>query len=469
MMTNDELALRSALLHRGIPLESGLLTAVNLYGQHSIGWMNLEVPQVTIEIPVTPGVPKEVLSTCQIEALRNISAWLLTTETFYVLKGFAGTGKTFVLKKILADNPRQRWLLTAPTNKAAAVLANSTQRPASTSYSALGLRMEHEEDRLVLKQGKDVYISRGSILVVDEASMVPKILMIEIRRQCQINGLRVLFVGDPLQLPPVDETDSLSFKSAPKQYRSLMRTVMRNDNQLLDVATKIRAALKAGQGSPVESNHDDVKGVWLFHQNRSFERRLLEECSRLDQRVVCWTNARVGYYNSLIRRHLGYREEYVVGEQILLAEPVEREGRIIAHTDDEYQVRSVQRSVVNILDKKLPTWMLELYGPSGELTVHHPQDPSESDSIFQKMAHRARTAKQGRERSIRWKEFWTAKARVTKVRYAYALTAHRAQGSTYRTVFADQSDILKNRNRVEAMRCLYVACTRPTDRLLVLD
>jgi len=51
------------------------------------------------------------------------------------------------------------------------------------------------------------------------------------------------------------------------------------------------------------------------------------------------------------------------------------------------------------------------------------------------------------------------------VKYAYAITAHRAQGSTYDTVYVDYQDILMNRERYEAFQCLYVASSRPRKTL----
>ena len=63
--------------------------------------------------------------------------------------------------------------------------------------------------------------------------------------------------------------------------------------------------------------------------------------------------------------------------------------------------------------------------------------------------------------------FWEFKEAFHKLRHAYAITAHRSQGSTYDTAFVDWRDILLNRNRGEAFRCLYVACTRPKRRLFL--
>jgi exodeoxyribonuclease-5 len=65
----------------------------------------------------------------------------------------------------------------------------------------------------------------------------------------------------------------------------------------------------------------------------------------------------------------------------------------------------------------------------------------------------------------KWGAFWAFKEAFHKVRHSYAITAHRAQGSTYEAVFVDWRDILTNRNRGEAFRCLYVACTRPKKEL----
>jgi len=66
----------------------------------------------------------------------------------------------------------------------------------------------------------------------------------------------------------------------------------------------------------------------------------------------------------------------------------------------------------------------------------------------------------GKARKKAWSSFWELKNTFQSVRYAYALTAHRAQGSTYDNVFVDMADITANKDKREAYRALYVACTR---------
>lgn len=67
----------------------------------------------------------------------------------------------------------------------------------------------------------------------------------------------------------------------------------------------------------------------------------------------------------------------------------------------------------------------------------------------------------------KWRYFWDFKDSFHQVRHAYAITAHRSQGSTYDTTFVDWRDVLLNQNRQEAYRCLYVACSRPRRRLIL--
>jgi exodeoxyribonuclease-5 len=93
------------------------------------------------------------------------------------------------------------------------------------------------------------------------------------------------------------------------------------------------------------------------------------------------------------------------------------------------------------------------------LLVIHPASAQAFANDSQTLAHDAKA------NGKLWKKFWDHKDLFHDVKYAYALTAHRSQGSTYENVWVDFQDILLNRNRKEAFQCLYVACSRPTTRL----
>lgn len=93
------------------------------------------------------------------------------------------------------------------------------------------------------------------------------------------------------------------------------------------------------------------------------------------------------------------------------------------------------------------------------LLVLHPASAAQFQHDSQVLAHDAKA------NGKLWKKFWDHHDLFHEIKYAYALTAHRSQGSTYENVWVDYQDILLNRNRKEAFQCLYTACTRPRVRL----
>jgi len=95
--------------------------------------------------------------------------------------------------------------------------------------------------------------------------------------------------------------------------------------------------------------------------------------------------------------------------------------------------------------------------------VIHPISKQQHDNDCQLLAHEAQA------NSKLWRRFWDLKDLFHDVRFAYALTAHRSQGSTYQNVLVDYGDILYNRNRREAFQCLYVGCSRASKRLYLAN
>ena len=169
----------------------------------------------------------------------------------------------------------------------------------------------------------------------------------------------------------------------------------------------------------------------------------------------------------MIREALGHTGKFDVNDILLLAEPIDRDGTLIAHTDDEYTIKQVTRDILTIYEDfhpvQIDTWRLEVSGDQ-ELILQIPARPVQLQSILSQKASQARRATK-QDRVNKWRDFWDTKHMFQAVRYGYALTAHRAQGSTYKECYVDQQDILCNTSKRESFRCLYVACTRPTTNL----
>lgn len=406
------------------------------------------------------------LSEDQDEALRLIQNWMDSDSTHFILRGYAGTGKTFILQQ-LKNYPNI--IYSAPTNKAAKVLSKVLKKPTKTTFSLFGLRLEHDEDELILKRtGQLPYFPQNTVIVIDEASMVGTLLFRAVEEVREKLKLKILYVGDPLQLPPVKELRSPSWQVTKDPLcKFTLKKVMRYDNQLLKLATNIRNCItEKDWNSPLVNDNDGTQGVFLSKSQSDLEKTIKATINSTNVsyiKVIAWRNKTVDRYNALIRKHLGFMDDYNVGDSILLAEPIEIDDQIIAHTDDEFIIKEVKKGVKLIDGNPLDVYHLLVEGDQ-ELSLNVPVIEQTLRYYLSLKADKAMKLS-GTARKEAWSDFWKTKSKFNLVRYGYALTAHRAQGSTYDTCFVDQQDILANPTSREAYRCLYVACTRASHRV----
>lgn len=389
---------------------------------------------------------------------------------FFVFSGFAGTGKTFCMREVLArmKGSHINVAFTAPTNKAAKVLREITGR-ASTIYSLLGLRIDKSGELKQLVAGKPPQgLEDLDVIFLDEGSMVNKNLMKEITAAAERYSFRVVFMGDAAQLPPVKELHSPIWDLP---TGATLTKVMRHDNQILALVTAIRDVINHPAPSiTLTSNHDASGGVWKMSKP-AFKEAIFQAAARGDfadgsaSKVIAWRNVKVAEYNQLIRYAIFGAEsqstQYLPGERIVAAAPCERMDETLLSTDEEAIVESTTECK-HPLEPKYKAVELKCTSETGKpirLLVLHPDSQGQFDRDCQELAHQA--AANGRL----WKKFWNLKDLFHDIRYAYAITAHRSQGSTYESVWVDYQDILSNRTRREAFQCLYVATSRPTTNL----
>lgn len=487
---------------------------------------------------VSPVVTKPLitLSEDQTEAWSKINKWLEPHKKrrFFVLQGVGGSGKTTLLRMLVdknigalaksVSNPKSttaslsesiNFLFCAPTNKAAKVLSDTVKVRATTIHSLLGLKMETNDD------GKQelVYSKKNSlrrkpypgeeytgvkdfslpiVLVIDESSMLSEEITSLIEEAASEDDFKVLFVGDPYQLPPIGEKTSKCWSLVPKEKRSVMTQVMRFDNQILDLSIRIRKAIRRKIEPTILDNNDEKEGVFVLSQ-RKFERTLLAEVETTDftkTKVLAWRNKTVDRYNKLIRDKLGRTEPFCEGDAIVFTAPLyprvdgtDKETQVvgsrIAHTDDEGVVKSVKKAKTKItlsseyvnIDERISIWELVVDIEGVTQTIQVCQEESDLQKILSTISSAASKIVPNRNSSAReagvlsgkrrdvWKQFWAIKNSFAQTKYGYSLTIHRSQGSTYHTTFIDSQDILVNSNEREAKQCLYVACTRASTRL----
>lgn len=400
---------------------------------------------------------------------------------FFSLKGYAGTGKSYsitLLAKTLNPDGKRRFkpdqiCFTAPTNKAVKVLrqylngAGLEASPTRTIYSLLGLSLQaNGEVKELAKPEQPVDLSGYKVIVVDEASMANRFLMDAIREASDEWNVPFIFMGDPAQLPPVGETTSPVWKI---ERGAELTTVMRYGNSMLDLATALRKVVdhpfpsaKIETKAPV---HRWGKADWLNQIEAN-----LELFKSGEAKIIAWRNVTVDLHNNFVRGLIFGKKEakaspWLPGDQIVARAPLkDLEGTTFMQNAEEAVVEQVaigfhpvfpQFEIFNLLcvdesDRKVTIRTLT---PTGQFHVNN------------RLNELSMEAKSGKK--YKWREFWELKEAFNDVRHSYAWTSHMSQGSSILKGFIDLEDIMLNRNRGEAFRSLYVACTRQREELHV--
>lgn len=376
------------------------------------------------------------------------------------------------MREVVARTKRSRlvFAFTAPTNKAAKVLRGITGE-ACTIFSLLGLRIEKNGELKELVGGDaPLDLSDIDIIVLDEASMVNRRLFALLEETAKRYNIKIILMGDKGQLPPVGEAESPVWAL---QNRSTLHKVMRYDNQILKLVTAVRDQIDSlAPCVNIRSDNDGKEGVWKLTK-LAFKEAVYNAAANGEfadssrAKVIAWRNVRTDEYNDLIRRAIfggrSVTDRYIIGDRVIATAPCKRGDDVLLATDDEAIVEDVVVTV-HPFQPEYKCYELKCrteLGKTIRLIVPHPLSEAKWDDDCQQLAFVAKANKK------LWKKFWELKDCFHEIKYGYAITAHRAQGSTYETVFVDYQDVLLNRNRKEAFQCLYVACSRPTSRLLL--
>jgi exodeoxyribonuclease-5 len=236
-----------------------------------------------------------------------------------VLAGYAGTGKTTLLR-IIAEELGYP-IVVAPTGKAALRVREATGIKATTLHSWMYKASENEQTGEVtyeMKPREQIDPGVAGILVIDEASMVGRELWEDIYETCQIMRMNILIVGDPFQLPPVtkkkdDEGQSHEFNLLSEHFvahdRVLLTEVVR---QALENPI-IRASMAVREGDPATA---------IFQLPRIKAADLVEKAAqvvRYGGAVICHSNDTRNKLNVALRRALNRPDNRLVsGEPLLI-------------------------------------------------------------------------------------------------------------------------------------------------------
>lgn len=395
----------------------------------------------------------------QTAAFEQVQLWLDGTAPYFFLSGQAGTGKTSLARTIkgwVEENLGKYVHVTATTNKAAAVLTASLPdlEEASTIYSLIGLRVTNDftTGRQYLQKVKSQNPPEyGSVVIVDEASMVDPELMDFLNDAVQNYNLRVLFLGDAYQLPPVNAgTMPVTASSIPVSYLTeIMRANKRLD--LEQVYVEGRQMVINDEGIYLPQSSDNVTLV-PHEGSKDYLARLLEQDPHT--KILAYTNKAVESANKTCRQLLGLPDTPQPGDTLVAEDVVIINTNRIAYIGEEMEVAEANDTTFHFDGQEYPAQEI--------VTTHHKRflrakDPHVRQQCLQVLAQRKD-----------WRAYYRMKETVADLRFTHASTVHKSQGSTYQNVLVMAPNIMSCPGLNTRRRLLYVAYTRASHHLHVM-
>lgn len=400
-------------------------------------------------------------------------------EKEMIISGPGGVGKSHLISALI-DNIMPRYFkmcdlmglkpkydgveMTATTNKAAEVLAISTSRPTSTVHSFLNLKVQedYKTGKTKLTKNNNTWkVHQDKIVIVDEASTTDTELINMLHEGT--HNCKIVYVGDHCQLAPVTEQISPIYRQNLPFYEltEQMRTAVPELQSLND---QLRATVETGNFQPIQI----VPGLidWLDDDQMQAEIAQTFTHQTHSSRILAYTNDRVNQYNEHIRdlRHLP--NHYTVGELLINNSAIslktgEGNRALMVSVEAELEIIDLapHNTIVNV-------------APNADLEVCYATVRLSRGTVFDKVAlpvDRTHYLELIRyfQKTKNWNRYFYMKQNFPDFRPRDASTVHKAQGSTYDTVFIDLGNISTCHNPNQVARMLYVAFSRARHRVFL--
>ena len=423
----------------------------------------------------------------------------------FVLKGYAGTGKTTLISSLVKVLPRLnlRSVLLAPTGRAAKVISNYSGKKAFTIHKRIYRKKEAASPEMSFMLGEN--LAENTIFIVDEASMISD-QGSDFSRNSLLHDLvsyvyngkncKLMLVGDTAQLPPVGSPDSpaLDLKIM-RDYFSVtifsyeLTDVVRQEKAsgILHNATEIRELIRRDESEFPKINIKGFKDIFRMTGERLVEglHYAYDKFGMENTLVICRSNKNANAYNQNIRNRILYREDELTGGDYIMVvrnnyfwlQPEENSGAFIANGDIG-RIRKV-RNLHEQYGFRFAEIVLELVDyPEEEpltckvlLNTLYAETPSLSsadnkrlfEAVMEDYQHIPN--KRLRMQELKKDPYYNA----LQIKFAFAVTCHKAQGGQWEAVFIDQGYLTDDMMNTEFLRWLYTGITRSTKELFMVN
>ncbi len=440
--------------------------------------------------------------------LQLLSRFVLSDDTseVFLLKGYAGTGKTTIVGTLVKNlwKVKRSSVLLAPTGRAAKVISNYSSKEAFTIHKKIYYPKSNKSGGVSFTLQPNKH--RNVIFIVDEASMIPDVnqesklfengSLLDDLMQYVYSGhnCRLMLIGDTAQLPPVklDVSPALDKRLLENHYNKKVIGIeldevvrQEKDSGILYNATRIRDRIEdslfeefklKGHGFPEVIRPED--GQELMDAINDCYTELGKE----ETVIIVRSNKRANLYNQNIRNRILFQEEELSSGDFLMVvknnyfwiKP-HTEAGFIANGDiiqvleifgfkELYGFRFAEVKVQMVDYPKMAPFETVLLLDT--LTSETPSlSYDESNRLYQEVVKDYADVKSNYKRflSVKNNKYFNA----LQVKFSYAITCHKSQGGQWHTVFVEQPYLPEGVNK-DYLRWLYTAITRAKERVYLI-
>lgn len=443
----------------------------------------------------------------QMELFGLLHQFLISTDedTCFVLKGYAGTGKTTVLAALvkLLRNYNYQSFLMAPTGRAAKVMSSYSGRKAFTIHKKIYRKKSAVTPDMNFSTADNLH--ENTLFIVDEASMISgesgghgnSLLHDLIEYVYNGRNCKLLLIGDTAQLPPVGSEQSIALE--PKILKDFfhlrifsyeLTEVMRQEKNsgILENVTAMRNLIRKDEAEYPQIITKGFKDIYRMTGEKLEEglNYAYNKYGMENTLLICRSNKNANTYNQQVRARILYREEELTGGDFVMVvrnnyfwmkDQEENSTDFIANGDIG-QIKRV-RNIREMYGFQFADVQLEFTDYADGLTLDctvmlntlYTETPSlpqaESQRFFEEVMkdYEHIASRQKKMEELKANPYFNA----LQIKFAYAVTCHKAQGGQWDAVFVDQGYLTEEMLNTDFLRWFYTACTRASKELFLIN
>ncbi len=444
----------------------------------------------------------------QDSALHMVSKFLLSQnyEELFLLKGYAGTGKTSIVGTLVKNSWKinKNLVLLAPTGRAAKVISNYSNKEAFTIHKKIYYPKSKKGGGISFSLQKNKH--KNTIFIVDESSMIPdtspdsilfdkgSLLSDLIQYVYSGHQCKLILIGDTAQLPPIklDISPALDKSTLENYFNKKVVTIELDEvvrqekgSGILWNASIIRQSLEDEFYDTFKFEKENFPDIIRPYDGQELMSALEDSYlnSGDEESVfIVRSNKRAFLYNQNIRSRILYKEEELsVGDHLMVVKnnyfwlETTSEAGFIANGDiieilEIYSIKELYGFKFATVNAKMIDYpkmaafetVLILDTLSSEIASLSFED---SNKLYQEVL------KDYEHETSKYKKFLSVKKNIyfnaLQVKFSYAITCHKSQGGQWDTVFVEQP-YLPNGIDKDYLRWLYTAITRAKKKLYLI-